>query len=95
MSKGHALDPGLRDGVTCRDAIAILGDFLAKELGPKDRARLAFHLAGCKPCRAYLRTYRKTRHLTHRAGAVEMPEEMKRRVRAFLLDALRRPPTER
>jgi anti-sigma factor RsiW len=76
--------------VTCRDAITLLGDFLASELGPKDRARLAFHLAGCRPCRAYLRTYRKTRQLTHQAGAVEMPEEMKRRLRAFLGEAMAR-----
>jgi anti-sigma factor RsiW len=76
--------------VTCRDAIAVLGDFLANELSPKDRARLAFHLAGCRPCRAYLRTYRKTRQLAHRAGALQMPEEMKRRMRSFLLEVLTR-----
>jgi anti-sigma factor RsiW len=81
--------------VTCRDAIAVLGDFLAHELSPKDRARLALHLAGCKPCRAYLRTYRKTHQLAQRAGAVEMPEEMKRRVRAFLVEALTRRNTGR
>ena len=76
--------------MTCRDAIAVLGDFLANELGPKDRARLAFHLAGCRPCRAYLRTYRKTRQLANRAGAVEMPAEMKRRLRAFLVETMTR-----
>jgi len=76
--------------VTCRDAIGLLGEFLAGELTPKNRARLAFHLARCRPCRAYLRTYRKTRQLAHRAGAVEMPDEMKRRVRSFLLEVLTR-----
>ena len=78
------------DGMTCRDAIPGLGDVLAHELSPTDRARLAFHLAGCRPCRAYLRTYRKTRQLAHRAGAVEMPEEMKRRLRTFLVETLSR-----
>ena len=80
--------------MTCRDAIAILGDFLANELGPKDRARLALHLAGCKPCRAYLRTYRRTRRLANRAGAVEMPAEMKRRLRVFLVETMTRAKTE-
>jgi hypothetical protein len=75
--------------VTCRDAILVLGDFLADELGPKHRARLAFHLAGCRACRTYLRTYEKTRQLTRRAGAVEMPDEMKCRLRVFLVEALR------
>ena len=86
----QTLDRGPRDGVTCRDAIAVLGDFLATELGPKDRARLAFHLARCQPCRAYLRTYRKTRQLANRAAAVEMPAEMKRRLRAFLVETMTR-----
>jgi hypothetical protein len=79
--------------MTCRDATAVLGDFLAKELGPKARARLVLHLAGCKPCRAYLRTYRKTTRLTRRAGAIDMPEEMKNRLRAFLVETLTRPDT--
>ena len=75
--------------MTCRDAIALLADFLGLELGPRDYARFAAHLAGCRPCRAYLRTYRKTKRLAGRAAAVEMPEEMKRRVRAFLIERLR------
>jgi hypothetical protein len=74
--------------VTCRDAIDLLGDFLARELGPRDRARLRLHLAGCRPCRAYLRTYRRTVHLVGRTGRSEMPEEMKRRLRGFLLETL-------
>jgi hypothetical protein len=76
--------------VTCRDAIALFGDFLGKELGPTDRARLALHLAGCRPCRAYLRTYRKTARLAGRAVTGDMPEEMKKRLRAFLLETLSR-----
>ena len=76
--------------MTCRDAIALLGDFLGKELRPSDRARLALHLTGCRPCRAYLRTYRKTARLAARAAAADMPEEMKRRLRAFLIETLSR-----
>jgi hypothetical protein len=76
--------------VTCHDAIALLGDFLGRELRPRDRARLALHLAGCRPCRAYLRTYRATARLAGRASAVEMPQEMRRRLRAFLLETLSR-----
>ena len=76
--------------MTCRDAIALLGDFLGKELGPRDRARLALHLAGCRPCRAYLRTYRKTARIAASAATVDMPEAMKRRLRAFLIETLSR-----
>ena len=76
--------------MTCRDAIGLLGDFLGKELGPKDRARLALHLAGCRPCRAYLRTYRKSARLAPRAATADMPAEMKQRLRAFLLETFSR-----
>ena len=74
--------------MTCRDAIELLGDFLGRELGPRDRARLALHLAGCRPCRAYLRTYRKTARVGGRAAVAEMPDEMKQRLRAFLIEVL-------
>lgn len=68
--------------------IDLLGDFLAGELGPRDRIRLRLHLAGCRPCRAYLRTYRRTARIAGRAGTTEMPDDMKRRLRAFLLEKL-------
>lgn len=76
--------------MTCRDAIELLGQFVGSELGPRDRARLAFHLAGCRPCRAYVRTYRKTARIAGRTIRAEMPEEMKRRLRAFLIEKLSR-----
>ncbi len=39
-------------------------------------------------CVAYLRTYRRTKDLTAQTERVEMPEEMKTRLRRFLLDKL-------
>jgi anti-sigma factor RsiW len=81
--------------VTCRDAIALLADFLGHELGPIDRARLRVHLAGCGPCRAYLRTYRKAARLGAAAARVPMPDEMKERLRAFLIEHLSRHQNEK
>jgi anti-sigma factor (TIGR02949 family) len=75
--------------MTCKDAIDLLGEFLEHALSPGDATRLEAHLAGCEPCRAYLATYRRTRELTAAEGRVEMPEEMKQRLRAFLLERLR------
>jgi Putative zinc-finger len=74
---------------TCREAIARMSEFLGRELGPIDVARLMLHLATCAPCRAYLRTLRRTIRLAGRAADVEMPEEMKRRLRVFLSDRMR------
>ncbi len=75
--------------LTCRALIDILDDYLDGALAPDDRAEIERHLAVCEPCRGYLATYRKTRALGAEAGRVEMPEEMKARLRQFLLERLR------
>ena len=76
--------------MTCRDAIAMLADFLEQTLSPELLASFEAHLADCAPCRAYLATYRKTVALTGRTERIEVPPEMKVRLRRLLLDALSR-----
>ena len=78
--------------LTCREAIARMSAYLDRELGPVDLMRLAVHLAACAPCRAYLKTLRRTIQVAGRAANVEMPEEMKQRLRAFVRE--RRPANE-
>jgi hypothetical protein len=75
--------------MTCREEIALLPEYLARELGPLLRLRFLVHLALCAACRAYLRTYRATIALAARAADVEMPEEARRRVHARLTERLR------
>jgi anti-sigma factor (TIGR02949 family) len=77
--------------MTCREAIEIMAEFLDRTLSPHSIAELEAHLRDCAPCRAYLATYRRTRGLVGQAGQVEMPEEMRERLRRFLLDQLGRP----
>ena len=74
--------------MTCKETIAVLSDYLDALCGPELMAELENHLRDCAPCRAYLATFRRTRDLTHRAGQVEMPPEMKSRLRQFLLAKL-------
>jgi len=75
--------------MTCRDAVSLLGEYLELTLAPKDLARLTLHLAGCRPCRVYLRTYGETSQLLREsATTVQMPEEAKRRLRVFLVEML-------
>ena len=74
--------------LTCREAIALFGDFLEAALGPSQLAELERHLAGCDPCQAYLATYRRTRELTAETERVKMPPEMRSRLAEFLLRQL-------
>jgi anti-sigma factor RsiW len=72
--------------VTCRDAIALLADYLETTLTPERLADLERHLGDCAPCRAYLATYRKTKTLAADTQRIPMPEEMRKRLRHFLLE---------
>ena len=74
--------------MTCEDAIGVLADFLEQTL-PRDIGEaLQAHLSDCAPCRAYLRTYERTRGFVGSAGRVEMPAELRARLRSFLVDRL-------
>jgi len=77
--------------MTCRELIDVVADYLDRSLPADDAAALERHLADCAPCRAYLATYAKARALGAEAQRVEMPDEMKARLRRFLLDRLERP----
>jgi anti-sigma factor RsiW len=81
---------GARPRLTCEDVIGLLVDYLETALTPAVAEALEAHLDVCPPCVAYLNTYRKTRELTGAAGRVEMPEEMRARLRDILLQQLER-----
>ena len=73
----------------CKEMIMdFLADYLDGALNPDVLEDLEQHLQDCRPCVAYLNTYKKTRDLTGQAARVEMPEEMKVRLREFLLKQL-------
>ena len=78
--------------MNCKEFIALLADYLEMTVTPDTLAELEEHLAGCAPCQAYLRTYRRTREVTAAAERDAlppvMPPEMKARLRAFLLAQL-------
>lgn len=75
--------------MTCQDVIGLLAEYLEATLCQDEIDDLEAHLADCEPCRAYLATYRRTIELGAAAGRVDMPAEMKLRLRAFLLSRLR------
>lgn len=75
-------------GLTCREAIGLLADYLESALSEARVGDLERHLAGCDPCQAYLNTYQRTKALTAETERAAMPDEMKDRLRQFLLRAL-------
>ena len=74
--------------LTCRDVIGLLLDYLEEALDPDAVAAFERHLQDCAPCRAYLKTYDRSRRLVGEVSRVEMPEELKDRLRELLLGRL-------
>jgi predicted anti-sigma-YlaC factor YlaD len=74
--------------LTCKEAIALLGEYLESALGPEAGADLERHLQECEACTAYLNTYGKSRELTATVARAEMPEEMRTRLRDYVIGKL-------
>ena len=49
-----------RRALVCRDAVAVMGDYLDGRLASRDATRLEAHLAGCPHCSEYLAQLRVT-----------------------------------
>lgn len=49
-----------RRAIVCRQAVALMGDYLEGRLSTRERTRLEQHLAGCPHCSEYLAQIRVT-----------------------------------
>ena len=74
--------------MTCQEAIALLGEYLEATLGATVATEIEAHLRDCDECMAYLNTYRRTSKLTRAVARVEMPTQMKQRLRDFVVSRL-------
>jgi anti-sigma factor RsiW len=48
-----------RAGLSCRELVELVTDYLEDALSPTDRARFEAHIAGCEGCTMYLRQMRE------------------------------------
>ena len=63
--------------MTCRDALAFLGDYLDAKLSWRQRLSFGLHLILCRQCRDYLDSYQKTIEASRTVLAfpAELPRE--------------------
>jgi anti-sigma factor RsiW len=79
--------PIVPGGISCREVVEIVTDYLDGALAPDELARLETHLEACDPCRVYIEQIRTTQRL---AAAAEAEAELERRPdRDALLAAFR------
>lgn len=71
--------------MTCKEFIEeFLADYLDGALQPAAVAELEAHIAACRPCVAYLNTFRRAREIPGQVGRIDMPPEMQTLLRQFL-----------
>ena len=68
------------DGLTCKEFIGALVDYLARELPAEDEEQMELHLEVCPDCVKYLTSYDVTIKLGKKAladdAAGELPDEL-------------------
>ena len=64
-----------RRAIVCRQAVALMTDYLDGTLTGRDRARLEAHLAECPHCSEYLAQLRITVDALGRAEPDDLPDE--------------------
>jgi anti-sigma factor RsiW len=57
-------------GLSCRELVELVSDYLEDALPAADRSRFEAHIAGCEHCATYVRQMRETLHLLG-----ELPED--------------------
>jgi anti-sigma factor RsiW len=68
----------------CKQIAELLGEYLEGTL-PRDTAELLeWHLEGCAPCVAFVKTYRGTINAARVLREVDVPPELKRRLITFI-----------
>ena len=48
------------DGLTCKELVELVTEYLENTLPPHDRLRFEQHIAACRHCRLYLEQMRQT-----------------------------------
>ena len=71
--------------MSCKELVYLLSDFLDGSMEEHLRQELSAHIEMCEHCLNFLRTYDKTRILCRQVRPEEIPEEMRLRLRSFVL----------
>ena len=68
----------------CTNIVALLADFVERQLPPEVHAQLERHLAACPRCVAQLKTYESTLSLLRTITEDDLPTELRCTLKSFL-----------
>ena len=72
--------------MTCEEILATMNEYVDGERGSAICAALEEHLAGCNPCQLVVDNIRQTITLYKSGQPVELPAELRERLRSLLRD---------
>ena len=75
--------------MNCKELVYLLADYLDGSMEETLKQELSVHIEMCEPCLNFLKTYDKTRILCRQVQLEEIPEEMRLRLRSFVLQKAR------
>jgi anti-sigma factor RsiW len=70
--------------ISCRELVALLGDYVSDDLPPERRDHVDKHLGACSSCVAYFESYTAVIKLTRLLPAVQLPPRVAQRLSAAL-----------
>ena len=73
--------------VECRQIGELLVDYFEGSLPPRVKELIEWHIEGCRPCVAFVNTYRGTINAAAKLREIEIPPELKQRLIAVLRSA--------
>jgi len=82
-AKEGLMDDG-QDGMECPECMDLLADYIDGSLPRHQAELLEWHLEGCGPCVAFVKTYKGTVDAARRLRETTLPPELKEKLRAFL-----------
>jgi anti-sigma factor RsiW len=74
------------EGLSCRDLVELVSDYLEGALPPADHTRFDAHIAGCGNCAAYVRQMRETLVLLGTLPTEALSQEAEDELRAAFRD---------
>lgn len=77
---------------TCKECVDVLRAYLDGEMTPEEESHFKSHLGDCPPCVDFVETYRSTPDLCRKALASQMPDELSRKLKAYLREKTARKP---
>jgi anti-sigma factor RsiW len=79
-----SMDPSEPSSMECRQIAELLADYLDGTLPRHLAELLEWHIDGCPPCVAFVKTYRGTVNAAATLREIDVPPDLKRRLLAVL-----------